>query len=169
MKLLLLLLISMSELHAQDAPDFWHGEVKIQWVGLPEYRTSGFVQDMKKEGWNNRWRIVLNKPAKMELPPKLALVVTTQAISTGVMRVAADMLFTLEMTPYDGAISKGIVAANSAYEARPQNVSLTVLPNGDLQIFIEETPKDYDALNRVPTEDWSARHRESFNLLSHAH
>lgn len=163
-----LLLLSLGYMQSQDVPAFFHGTCRVAWVGIPTYPSTCFVQDMKLPGYHNRWRIVIEQPVYVAVQPKSAVFLNSEALADGKMRFTAQLMVNLEITPNEPAIANNFIVAAGAYEGRAQNVTMSYLPGGELELFLEETAADFDGPTRTPTDDWWARHRETMHRLSRA-
>jgi hypothetical protein len=155
-----------------DTPAHFSGRCQVALNGSKAYWTTCTSEDLRVEGQNNRFRIVIHQP-KIVHPPvsRSADYLRTECTPDGHMRVSSLLIGTIEITPANEAIRAGMAAAAPAWEIRPHRVSLYTIEDGSLELLIEEPSPDFTGQyvpDFSPSAQWLADHIAALQLLSHA-
>jgi hypothetical protein len=170
----LLMMMSASRLCASDTPAKFFGPCRVSLAGSPTFRTVCMSEDLPTAGMNNRFHVVILYPPDMPHPFWLARIadyVRTEVTSGGNMRVSSAIIGGIEITPRDAALRDTMKQKGPTWEIRPQYVTLSTLPDGSLDLLIEEPCGSFNGKygQESPSNPWRLDHFETLQRLSRAH
>jgi hypothetical protein len=167
MKPVYLILIAAVSACATDSASHFRADCTVSVLGHASFQSLCSVDDMPGPGLNNRFRIVIKNAEGISPMDRIADYVAAAATANGHLQVSAILVGFIDVRPLDPDIRFTMMSSAPGYEVRAQNVAMTYLEDGSLQILIDEPCPDFNG--KLPSPEWVSRHHDAYLQRSHAH